>query len=120
MLDAAGGVKSAKGGHFSTSPLVDMVSGTESVGANGTIQAQVKLLGPDGNFYLKSNNGGYSSLTPNNWSLAQAKGEMSSAFINRVPDNGRVWSGYSSGVEFRFFEPTNKLPLWRGYPVYQP
>lgn len=75
------GTYSAKGGHFSTSPMVNIVPGTETVGANGSMRAQINLLGPDGNFYLKSNNGGYSSLTPDDWSLARAKGEMSQAFF---------------------------------------
>lgn len=109
-----------RGGHFSTSPMVDIVPGTETVGANVTINAQVKLLGSDGNFYLKTNNGGFSSLTPDSWSLAQAKGEMSQAFLGRSQLPNGQWFGSSSGVDFRFFPPTNNVPLWRGYPIYTP
>ncbi|WP_281718221.1 hypothetical protein [Pandoraea apista] len=109
-----------QGGHFSTSPMVDIVPGTETVGANGTINAQVKLLGSDGNFYLKTNNGGFSSLTPDSWSLAQAKGEMSQAFLGRSQLPNGQWFGSSISVDFRFFPPANNVPLWRGYPIYTP
>ncbi|WP_247313531.1 hemagglutinin repeat-containing protein [Ralstonia pseudosolanacearum] len=116
----ANGGYTAKGGHFSNSPMVDVIQGTETVGANGTINAQVKLLGPDGNFYLKTNNGGFSSLTPDTWSLARAKGEMSQAFLGRSQLPNGQWFGSSSGVDFRLFPPTNKVPLWRGYPIFTP
>ncbi|MBU1360651.1 MAG: hypothetical protein KKC79_16330 [Gammaproteobacteria bacterium] len=53
QFNAAGGLQRAQGGHFSTSPLVDIVAGTETIGPNGVIKAQVNLLGADGNFYLK-------------------------------------------------------------------
>uniref|UniRef100_UPI00061821E1 LysM peptidoglycan-binding domain-containing protein n=1 Tax=Chromobacterium vaccinii TaxID=1108595 RepID=UPI00061821E1 len=116
----ANGRYTAQGGHFSTSPVVNIVPGTENVGANGTINAQVRLLGSDGNFYMKTNNGGFSSLTPDSWSLAQAKGEMSQAFLGRSQQPNGQWFGSSNGVDFRFFSPTNKVPLWRGYPIYTP
>ncbi|WP_158336042.1 EndoU domain-containing protein [Burkholderia plantarii] len=116
----ANGGYTAKGGHFSTSPMISIVQGSESVGVNGTINAKVQLLGADGNFYLKSNNDGFSSLTPNTWSLAQAKGEMSQAFANRSQLPNGQWLGSSNGVDFRFFAPTNEAPLWRGYPIFMP
>jgi hypothetical protein len=115
-FNANGQVK-AHGGHFSTSPQLQRVPGTETVSANGVIYGQVKLLGPDGNFYMKTNNGGFSSMTPDNWSLARAMGEMSQAWLNRSFDPvDRVWTGRSSGVDFLFHRPTIGT-LWRGYPV---
>ena len=118
---ASSGRVTAKGGHFSTSPMVDIVQGTESVAPNGVLESQVRLRGPDGQFYLKTNNGGYSTLTPESWSLARAKGEMSQAWLGRTLDRGTVYKGTSSGVDFRFFEPRlPNAPLWRGYPIYQP
>jgi hypothetical protein len=108
----------AQGGHFSTSPQLQRIPGTETVASNGVIYGQVKLLGLDGNFYLKSNNGGFSSMTPDNWSLARAKGEMSQAWLSRSLDTvDQSWSGRSSGVDFMFYAPTKKVPVWRGYPV---
>ena len=115
-FNAQGKVK-AHGGHFSASPKVDIIPGTETVGSNGVIEAKVNLLGPDGNFYLKTNNQGYSTLTPKTWSLARAKGEMSQAFLNRTLDAKGKWSGSSGGVEFFFNPPNKNIPLWRGYPV---
>jgi len=114
-FNAKGKVK-AHGGHFSASPKVAIIPGTETVGSNGVIRAKVNLIGPDGNFYLKTNNQGYSTLTPKTWSLARAKGEMSRAFLNRK-FNGKVWEGKSGGVTFHFNPPNATVPLWRGYPV---
>ena len=119
-LDGSGNLLGAKGGHFSTSPMVDIVPGTETVDANGVISAQVNLQGPDGAFYLKTNNGDYSTLTPGDWSLAQAKGEMSQAFLGRVQQPNGSWIGSSNSVNFRFFPPTKNVPLWRGYPLQTP
>lgn len=119
-LNSAGGLQEAKGGHFSTSPLVDIVPGTESVGANGSMWEKINLKGPDGNWYLKTNNNGFSSLTPDTWSLAQAKGEMSQAFLGRTQLPNGNWMGSSSGVDFRFYSPTKNVPLWRGFPEYTP
>jgi len=115
---SANGKVTAKGGHFSTSPQLRRVPSTETVSPNGVIYGQVKLLGPDGNFYLKTNNKGFSSMTPESWSLAQAKGEMSQAWMNRWFDPvDQVWTGRSSGVDFLFHESTKRVPVWRGYPV---
>ena len=105
-LNSAGNLVYAKGGHFSTSPNVHMVPGTVQVGSNGSIRANVELRGADGNFYLKTNSpGGRSSLTPDAWSLARAKGEMSSAFLNRIPGGDGFAYGISSGVQFKFIPP---------------
>jgi hypothetical protein len=120
VLNSSGGLQKAQGGHFSTSPLVDIIPGTESVGANGSIWAKVNLRGPDGNWYLKTNNKGFASLTPDSWSLAQAKGEMSQAFLGRTQLPNGSWMGTSSGVNFRFYAPTKNVPLWRGFPEYTP
>jgi hypothetical protein len=119
-LNSAGKLQKAHGGHFSTSPLIDIIPGTESVGANGSMWAKINLKGPDGNWYLKTNNNGFSSLTPNTWSLAQAKGEMSQAFLGRTQLPNGNWMGSSGGVDFRFFAPTKNVPLWRGFPEYTP
>jgi YD repeat-containing protein len=119
-FNSAGGLQGAKGGHFSTSPLVDIIPGTELVGANGSMWAKINLKGPDGNWYLKTNNNGFSSLTPDTWSLAQAKGEMSQAFLGRTQLPNGNWMGSSSGVNFRFHPPTKNVPLWRGFPEYTP
>lgn len=81
------------------------------------IYGQVNLLGPDGNFYLKTNNNGFSTMTPATWSLARAKGEMSQAFLNRSLDPNGKWSGTSGGVDFRFNPPNHSVPLWRGFPL---
>lgn len=113
---ANGQVKS-QGGHFSTSPQLQRIPGTETASPNGVIYGQVKLLGPDGNFYLKTNNNGFATMTPDTWSLARAKGEMSQAFLNRSLDPNGKWSGTSSGVDFRFNPPNNHVPLWRGFPL---
>jgi YD repeat-containing protein len=116
-LKQSGGVKYATGGHFSTSPMVDIIAGTETISPNGVFKAQVNLLGPDGQYYLKTNNSGFSTLTPMDWSLARSKAEMSQAFVNRYQDaNGRYY-GDSNSVRFMFHPPTTKNPLWRGYPV---
>ncbi|QBE65515.1 DUF6861 domain-containing protein [Pseudoduganella lutea] len=119
-LNSAGVLQKAQGGHFSTSPLVDIIPGTESVGANGSMWAKINLKGPDGNWYQKTNNNGFSSLTPDTWSLAQAKGEMSQAFLGRTQLPNGNWMGSSSGVDFRFYPPTKNVPLWRGFPEYTP
>lgn len=121
-LNSAGSLVYAKGGHFSTSPNVHMVPGTVQVGSNGSIRANVELRGADGNFYPKTNSpSGRSSLTPDTWSLARAKGEMSSAFLNRIPGSDGFEYGLSSGVRFKFIPPNGTIvPLWRGYPLYQP
>ena len=116
----ANGGYSAKGGHFSASPLVDIIPGTESVGGNGSMWAQISLKGADGKWYLKTNNNGFSSLTPSDWSLAQAKGEMSQAFLGRSQLPNGNWMGNSSGVDFRFYPPTKNVLLWRGFPEYTP
>lgn len=117
IFKANGQVKS-QGGHFSTSPQLQRIPGTETVSPNGVIYGQVRLLGPDGKFYLKTNNRGFSSMTPDSWSLARAKGEMSRAWINRMFDPvDRVWTGTSSSIDFLFHEPTNRIPMWRGYPI---
>jgi hypothetical protein len=118
-IGANGQVK-AHGGHFATSPKVELVSGTERVGGNGVILGQVKLLGPDGKSYLKTNNDGFSSLTPESWSVARAKGEMSRAWLNREQFSSRGFRGTSSNVDFRFYAPTEKVQLWRGFPVIEP
>jgi hypothetical protein len=119
FLDASGKLH-AKGGHFSTSPMVDIVQGTQSVAPNGVLQARVKLLGSDGQFHLKTNSK-FSTLTPDSWSLARAKGEMSQAWLGRSQVKGAEYTGVSSGVQFRFYAPSPpKAPLWRGYPLYQP
>ena len=113
----ANGQVKAQGGHFSTSPQLQRVPGTETVSPNGVIYGQVNLLGPDGNFYQKTNNGGFSSMTPDSWSLAQAKAEMSQAWLNRALSPAGGWTGVSGGVEFVFHAPNSKVPQWRGYPV---
>ena len=113
----ANGKVDAKGGHFSTSPQLQRIPGTEAVSPNGVIYGQINLLGPDGNFYLKTNNKGFSTMTPDTWSLARSKGEMSQAFLNRSIDPSGKWSGTSSGVDFRFNPPNNKVPMWRGFPL---
>jgi hypothetical protein len=118
VIFKANGQVKAQGGHFSTSPQLQRIAGTETVSLNGVIYGQVKLLGPDGGFYVKTNNRGFSSMTPESWSLARAKGEMSQAWVNRSFDPiDRIWSGSSSGIDFMFHEPTNRIPMWRGYPV---
>jgi len=116
VIGANGKVK-AHGGHFASSGKLELVSGTERVGQNGVILGQVKLLGPDGNSYLKTNNDGFSTLTPESWSLARAKGEMSRAWVNRYPVPEGGFQGTASGVDFQFFAPGKKIPLWRGFPV---
>lgn len=116
----ANGQVKAQGGHFSTSPQLQRIPGTETVSQNGVIYGQVNLLGPDGNLYLKTNNNGFSSMTPDSWSLAQAKGEMSQAFLSRSQLPGGGWRGTSSGVTFRFTPPNNSVPMWRGYPLQNP
>jgi hypothetical protein len=63
----------------------------------------------DGNLYLKINNNGFSNLTPSNWSLAQAKGEMRQAFSERTHLPDGKWMGSSSGVDFHSYPPTKKL-----------
>lgn len=114
----ANGQVKAYGGHFSTSPQLQRIRSTEIVSPNGVIYGQVKLLGPDGKFHLKTNNGGFSSMTPDSWSLARAKGEMSLAWVNRRFDPvDQVWIGSSTGIDFLFYQPTKKIPMWRGYPV---
>ena len=113
----ANGQVKAQGGHFSTSPLLQRIPGTETVSPNGVIYGQVNLLGSNGNFYLKTNNNGFATMTPDTWSLARAKGEMSQAFLNRSLDPNGKWSGTSSGVDFRFNPPNNNVPLWRGFPL---
>lgn len=112
----------AQGGHFPTSPNVRLVSGTESIGTNGSMRAQIELRGPDGNWYPKNNSpNGYSSLTPAGWSLARAKAEMSQAWLGRIAVPGKpYYVGTSSGVDFRFFAPNQTVPMWRGYPTYTP
>jgi hypothetical protein len=83
---------------------------------NGVVRARIDLLGSDGNYYAKTNNKGWSTLTPFDWSLTRAKGEMSNAWVNRTQtDEG--WVGVSSGVEFRFSPPNKSVNQWRGYPV---
>ena len=101
------------------SPQLQRIPGTETVSPNGVIYGQVKLLGPDGNFYLKTNNQGFSSMTPDSWSLARAKGEMSQAWVNRT-QVGNLWFGDSGGVKFQFHPPSNNVPGWRGYPIQTP
>ncbi|RZK99187.1 MAG: hypothetical protein EOP36_20045 [Rubrivivax sp.] len=113
--------KQVMGGHFSSSPKLKIVHGTEEIGQNGSMRAQVELLASDGSFYPKTNGQGYSTMTPQTWSLAQAKGEMSLAWLNRSQVSGKVYQGSSSGVEFKFFEPNyTSVNLWRGYPEYTP
>ncbi|MCG5266616.1 hypothetical protein MCL27_16455, partial [Acinetobacter pittii] len=113
--------KQVMGGHFSTSPRLKIIEGTEQIGQNGSIRAKVELLTIDGNFYTKTNNGGYSSMTPLTWSLAQAKGEMSLAWLNRSLVSGKTYEGKSGGLSFKFFEPNYRnVNLWRGYPEYTP
>lgn len=113
----ANGKVKAQGGHFSTSPQLQRIPGTETVSPNGVIYGQVKLLGPDGNFYLKTNNQGFSSMTPDSWSLARAKGEMSQAWLRRALDPEGQWTGQSGGVEFVFHAHPSKVPQWSGYPI---
>ncbi|WP_159675644.1 hypothetical protein [Andreprevotia sp. IGB-42] len=113
--------KQVMGGHFSTSPLLRVVQGTEQVGQNESMRAQIELLAPDGNFYPKTNGQGYSTMTPDSWSLAQAKGEMSLAWLNRSQVSGKTYQGMSGGISFKFFEPNyTTVNLWRGYPGYTP
>jgi hypothetical protein len=65
-----------------------------------------------------------STLKPETWSFARAKGEMSLAFANRTSANplnpsSSVYLGTSSGVNFKFFEPNGtSVQLWRGYPLF--
>lgn len=60
-------------------------------------------------------------MTPLTWSLAQAKGEMSRAWLNRSLISGTTYQGESGGISFKFFEPNYKnVNLWRGYPEYTP
>ncbi|MDP9933668.1 hypothetical protein, partial [Variovorax paradoxus] len=112
--------KQVIGGHFSNSPITKIVTGTESVGTNGSMYAQVELQASNGNWYPKTNNGGFSSLTPDTWSLARAKGEMSKAWLNRAAISNTTHVGSSSGINFKFFAPNNNIPLWRGYPEFTP
>ncbi|WP_211482761.1 polymorphic toxin-type HINT domain-containing protein [Duganella sp. CF458] len=113
--------KQVMGGHFSTSPRLKIMQGTEQVGQNGSIRAQIELQAPDGIFYPKTNGQGYSTMTPDTWSLARAKGEMSNAWLNRSLVSGSTYQGMSSGVSFKFFAPNNtSVHLWRGYPEYTP
>jgi hypothetical protein len=120
VLNQGGGLVKAHGGHFSTSPQLQRIPGTETVSPSGVIYGQVNLLGPDGNFYLKTNNGGFSSMTPESWSLARTKGEMSQAFLTRSLHHTGQWRGTSGGVTFRFIPPNNAVPVWRGYPLQNP
>ncbi|MES2786560.1 MAG: LysM peptidoglycan-binding domain-containing protein, partial [Pseudomonadota bacterium] len=117
FVKANGQVK-AQGGHFSTSSQLQRIPGTESVAPNGVIYGQVRLQGPDGNFYLKTNNRGFSTMTPESWSLAQSKAELSRAWATRSFDPLEdVWTGKSGGVDFLFYEPSRRVPIWRGHPV---
>ena len=112
-------LKRVMGGHFPSSPITQIVPGTKLVGQNGSIKASVLLQAPNGTWHPKSN--GFASMTPETWSLARAKGEMSQAFLNKFQNANGRWEGRSSGVEFTFFEPNNTtVHLWRGYPRYTP
>jgi YD repeat-containing protein len=114
---ATGKVK-AQGGHFSASPNVQIVAGTESTYVNGVINAQVKVADSNGAFYMKNNSkNGMSTLTPNTWTVARAKGEMSVAFLNRSLGPDGRWYGVSSGVDFLFNGPQGSVKLWRGFPI---
>lgn len=115
----ASGRVDAKGGHFATSPRVEMIAGTESIAENGVIRSKINLLGPDGKFYLKTNNRNFSTLTPADWSLARAKGEMSQAFLNRHEKYPAQWIGESGGIEFKFNPPRKDVQMWRGYPLFE-
>lgn len=120
-FNAAGGLQKAQGGHFYTSPKVRVVPGTETVAGNGVVKAKVDLLGADGNFYRKTNNQEFSTLTPPSWSLARSKGEMSQAFLGRSQLATGGWFGTSGGVTFKFNPPNGTTVLdWRGFPIQLP
>jgi hypothetical protein len=40
------------------------------------------------------------------------------AYFDRVQNPDGNWNGSSRSVDFLFHEPSGKVSLWRGYPVY--
>ncbi|QIQ22190.1 hypothetical protein [Zophobihabitans entericus] len=112
-----------QGGHFTRSPDLVITELLEPVGSNGTIKAKVGMRQVDGEpFYLKTNNGAKSTLTPADWSVTRSKLEMSHAFENKklIDETKGIWQGKSSDVKFIFNEPIGTVKQWRGYPKYEP
>jgi hypothetical protein len=107
------------GGHFSSSPKVQMPQGVWERYPSGVVRAPVQVRGPDGEWMWKSNTqNAMSTLTPESWSLARAKGEMSKAFLARYTAPTAETFGESAGVRFQFHKPNGTSVLqWRGYPV---
>ncbi|WP_434778857.1 hypothetical protein [Neisseria sp. Ec49-e6-T10] len=108
-----------QGGHFTRSPDLVITELLEPVGSNGTIKAKVGMRQAEGEpFYLKTNNGAKSTLTPADWSVTRSKLEMSHAFGKKELIDG-IWQGESSGVKFKFNPPSQNIPQWRGFPLYE-
>jgi len=98
----------ATGGHWLGSPNIQPVSGTAKNIGNGVISSQVRIKNfKTGEFVLKSNNGGRSTLFPANWNSKTVISEVSSANKNAVRvGNSNFYDGVSpSGVVVRFVKP---------------
>ncbi len=87
------------GGHSTATGQVRVIPGTET-GRNsvGVYKAKIEVPDPSnpGQFIPKSNNGGYSTMFPDDWSADRIKTEVDAAFQNKTV-NGNMWSGTTPG-----------------------
>jgi hypothetical protein len=94
------------GGHSTATGEVKIVPGSERArNALGVYEAKVTVLDPanPGHFVPKTNNGGYATLFPDNWSSSRIKVEVDAAFKTKAV-SGNTWTGTTpSGVKVRGF-----------------
>jgi len=104
------------GGHSTATGQVKVIPGTEA-GRNslGVYKAKIEVPDPSnpGQFIPKSNNGGYSTMFPDDWSGDRIKAEVNAAFQNKTV-SGNTWSGTTpSGVKVQgYLQPKTTV-----YPV---
>lgn len=107
---------SVVGGHSTATGEVRVISGTESArNPQGVYKAKIEVADPSrpGQYLPKTNNGGFSTLFPDNWSPERIKVEVDAAYKNRTI-NGNMWSGTTpSGVKVQGYL-TPKVTV---YPV---
>jgi hypothetical protein len=115
----------AKGGHFYNSPKIRILGIPINIATpdgvnNGVVQAQIEIKDATGAYIPKSNNGGFSTLLPQAWSLDKAKGELTEAWNakNYIHPTGQYLGISTDGVTFRFFPPSGYVTKWRGYPLH--
>jgi len=108
---------SVVGGHSIASGNVRIIPGTKSLpNEYGVYEAKIEIPDPEnpGQWLKKTNNGGFSTMFPDAWSMERVKSEVNSAYQNRVIV-GNKWTGVTpSGVTVQgWLNPKTTV-----YPVY--